>query len=66
MSKFDDVMKLWNESEAFRQAFRQDPQGTLKGHGVSLTPDELQALDGVDFSASDEELAARASAKKNC
>ncbi len=49
------------KDEAFRQAVFQDPEGTAKAAGLSLTAEEIEAIRSVDPNLSQEELEERVS-----
>jgi predicted ribosomally synthesized peptide with nif11-like leader len=57
----EELIDRWMNDPAFRAAVRQDPEGAVRGTGLELTADELAAVQGVDWSLSDEELSSRAS-----
>ena len=54
------LVERWMEDTSFRTALRADPDAAIRSTGVELTPDEWAAVRNFDWSASDEELAARA------
>jgi predicted ribosomally synthesized peptide with nif11-like leader len=56
------LVERWMEDTAFRTAIRKDPEGTIRATGLDLTAEEWAAVQGVDWSLSDEELSARTSA----
>jgi putative modified peptide len=57
----DPLIDRWISDEAFRTALQRDPQAALRDAGISLAPDEQEALKAVDWSHSDDELTARVS-----
>ena len=57
----EELIDRWLDDPAFRAAVRQDPEGAVRATGLELDADEWAALQAVDWSLSDEELAARAS-----
>ena len=58
--KIEIPMDRWENDTSFRSQMRRDPEGAVRGAGVNLTEDEMAALRSMDWSQSDEELAARA------
>ena len=50
----------------FREEMRQDPEGTAERSGFALDEEDRQALRGIDWSASDEELKERVSKRMLC
>jgi predicted ribosomally synthesized peptide with nif11-like leader len=57
----EELIDRWMNDPAFRAAVREDPEGAVRDTGLELTADELAAVQGVDWSLSDEELSSRAS-----
>lgn len=56
----DVLMDRWENDPSFRSQMRRDPDQAVSAAGVSLTEDERAALRSIDWTLSDEELAARA------
>ena len=52
--------RFMNDAD-FREQMRQDPEGAARGSGYELDEEDRQALRGVDWSGSDEELNERVS-----
>jgi hypothetical protein len=50
----------------FREQMRQDPEGTAERSGFALDEEDWQALSGMDWSVSDEELKERVSKRVAC
>jgi hypothetical protein len=57
----EQLMDTWMSDASFRRRMRADPDGAVRGLGVTLDADEQAALHSVDWSLSDEELQARMS-----
>lgn len=57
----DLLMDRWMNEPAFREQMRADPEGAVRRSGAELSEDEWAALRGMDWSAPDAELQARAS-----
>lgn len=55
------LMDRWMNEPTFRTALRQDPEGTVKKAGVTLSAEELAALRKVNWKLSDSELKAQLS-----
>ncbi len=60
-SNIEVLLEKWEKDTAFRAQLRSDPEAAVRAAGLSLTEDERAALRSVDWSQSDEQLAARAS-----
>ncbi len=56
----EQLVDRWREDPAFRAAVRQDPEAAIRATGVGLDAAEWAAVREVDWSLSDDELAARA------
>lgn len=56
----ETLVDRWLNDSTFRERVRQDPEGTIRGTGVHLDPDEWAALRSVDWRRSDEDLALQA------
>ena len=52
--------RFMNDAE-FREQMRQDPEGAAERSGLPLDDEDKQALKGMDWSGSDEELKERVS-----
>lgn len=55
------LIDKWLNDPGFREAFRQDPEGTVKKTGVRFSKEEWMALRQIDWTLSDEELRSRVS-----
>ncbi len=55
------LLEKWENDTGFRAQLRRDPEAAVRAAGISLTGDERAALRTIDWSQSDEQLAARAS-----
>ena len=53
------VVDRWITDPAFRAHLQSDPEGTIRESGIVLDGDELAAVRHVNWSLSDQELAAR-------
>jgi predicted ribosomally synthesized peptide with nif11-like leader len=62
----ETLLEKWTEDAAFRRALRADPEAAVRGAGLTLDEEGWQALRGVDWNLSDEELSARASKITSC
>jgi predicted ribosomally synthesized peptide with nif11-like leader len=58
----ETLVERWMEDPTFRAAIRRDAEATIRATGLELTAEEWAAVQGVDWSLSDEELTARTSA----
>ena len=56
-------MEKWMNDDHFRSTLRKDPEGTIRATGMEFTPEQWRAFHDIDWSLSDEELTARASAQ---
>lgn len=61
-----DLMDKWMNDDAFRAAVRNDPEGTIRKAGIVLNDEQWKAFREVDWSQSDEELAARTNNQQAC
>ncbi len=52
--------RFMNDAD-FREQMRQDPEGTAESSGLQLDEEDRQALKGIDWGGSDEELKERVS-----
>ncbi len=55
------LMDKWMNEPAFREELKANPEDAVKNAGVTLSDDEMQTLNNVDWSLSDEELQSRIS-----
>ncbi len=55
------LMDKWMNEPAFREELKANPKDAVKNAGVTLSDDEMQTLNNVDWSLSDEELQSRIS-----
>jgi len=55
------LIDKWLNDPGFRQALRQDPEGTAKKMGMKFSDEEWAALRQVDWKLSDDELRSRVS-----
>ena len=55
------VMDRYTNDPEFRDAMRTDPEGTIRSGQFNLDENEMQAIQAMDWSGSDEVLAARVS-----
>ncbi len=60
-SSIESLFDKWETDAGFRAALRRDPEAAVRAAGVSLTDDERATLRAIDWSQTDEQLAARAS-----
>ncbi len=60
-ASIETLLEKWETDAGFRAALRRDPEAAVAASGVSLTDEERSALRTIDWSQSDEQLAARAS-----
>jgi hypothetical protein len=58
-----ELMDKWMNDPGFRASLRNDPEGAIKSTGYALDDEQLKAFRAIDWSLSDEELTARASAQ---
>ena len=56
----EQLIDKWMNEPTFRKELRQDPEGTVRKTGVSLSQDEWSALRSVDCNQTDEQLQSRA------
>ncbi len=61
MANIDALMDRWMNDLGFRAALRRDPEGAVRTAGFTLSEDEAAALRSIDWSLTDEQLAARVS-----
>ena len=59
-SQVEAIIERWLSDESFRTSMRAAPIETIEKEGYSLSDEERQALQRMDFSQSDEELASQA------
>ena len=52
--------KFMNDAD-FREQMKQDPEGTAESSGLQLDEEDRQALKGIDWGSSDEQLQERVS-----
>lgn len=55
------LIDRWLSDPVFRAALRADPRETVRKTGIALDQEEWEALQRIDWNASDEELKRRAS-----
>ncbi len=55
------LMDKWMNEPTFREKMRTDPHNVISETGVSLTQEDLNELEQMDWSLSDEELQTRIS-----
>ncbi len=55
------LMDRWNSDAVFREAVRSDPLGAIANTGLQLSDEEIAAVQAVDWTLSDQELATRSS-----
>ncbi len=60
-SNIEVLLEKWENDTGFGAQLRRDPEAAARAAGISLTDDERTALRTMDWSQSDEQLAARAS-----
>ena len=53
------LIDKWMTDTEFRKNLRQDPAGTIKKSGVTLSPEEWVILKQIDWNQPDESLKAR-------
>jgi hypothetical protein len=61
---YDNIEPLidrWIKDEEFRIALERNPEVAVREAGISLSPEQQEALTAVDWSQSDGELTARVS-----
>jgi hypothetical protein len=61
---YDNIEPLidrWIKDQEFRTALQRNPAAAVREAGISLTPEEQEALTAADWSQSDGELTARVS-----
>lgn len=51
----------WLNYAPFREALRKNPMEAVRKSGISLSPQELEMINSIDWSQSDEALRARIS-----
>jgi len=56
------IVDRYVSDEAFRVEVRADPEGAIRSAGFELDDEERALLESIDFSQTDEQLAARMSA----
>ena len=56
----EQLIDKWMNEPTFRKELRQDPEGTVRKTGASLSQDEWSALRSVDWNQTDEQLQSRA------
>lgn len=61
MQEIGKLIDKWVNDQNFRQEIRKNPEQAVRATGAHLTPEEWQALRGVDWNCSDEELKTRIS-----
>ncbi len=57
----DQIMDRYTSDPAFKAQLQADPEAAAKSAGITLTDEDRQALRGLDFSLSDQELQQRVS-----
>ncbi|MGQ0711279.1 MAG: Os1348 family NHLP clan protein [Rhodoferax sp.] len=55
------LMDRWNADATFRAAVRSDPLAAMADMGLPLSDEDKAAIKTIDWSLSDQELAARTS-----
>ncbi len=55
------LMDKWMNEPTFREELKANPKDAVKNAGVTLSDDEMQTLNNVDWNLSDEELQSRIS-----
>lgn len=51
----------WLNYEPFREALRKNPVEAIQKSGIKLSPQELEMVNGIDWSLSDDALQSRIS-----
>ncbi len=57
----EQIMERYTQDPAFKAQLRADPEAAAKAAGIALDDEDRQALRGLDFSLSDEQLQQRVS-----
>jgi len=57
----DQIMERYTQDPAFKAQLQADPEAAAKAAGIALDDEDRQALRGLDFSLSDQELQQRVS-----
>ncbi len=57
----DQIMERYTQDPAFKAQLKADPEAAAKSAGIALDDEDRQALRGLDFSLSDQELQQRVS-----
>jgi hypothetical protein len=61
------IIDRWTNEPGFKDEFLANPHGTIVSHGITLSPEEEEAVKRMDWTGSDEELAQRVSKMRaNC
>ena len=60
------LIDRWTNEPGFKDTFKADPHGTISAAGISLSPEEEEALKQMDWTSSDEELGQRVSKFAAC
>jgi hypothetical protein len=61
LDNIEPLIDRWIDDNAFRAALQRDPEAAVRDAGISVTPEVQEALKVVDWSQSNDELAARVS-----
>jgi hypothetical protein len=61
----ETLIDRWTKDPAFRSAVRADPEAALAASGIVLDAEEREALAGMDWSLSDQQIEQRVS-KSGC
>lgn len=61
LDSMERLIDRWIDDDGFRAALQRDPAAAVRDVGISLTPEEEETLEAVDWSRSDDELTARVS-----
>jgi hypothetical protein len=57
----DQIMERYANDPTFKAQLQANPEAAAKSAGITLTDEDRQALRGLDFSLSDQELQQRVS-----
>jgi hypothetical protein len=55
------LIDRWTNEPGFKDEFLANPHGTIVSHGITLTPEEEEAVKQMDWTGSDEDLTQRVS-----
>ena len=59
-TQMEQLIDRWLQDSSFREAMRQDPNGTIRGAGFRLSAADFATIQAVDWTLSDSDLEARA------